>query len=758
MATGTEDEDVIDDMKESFHNVLRLVPRGLALGPSLAKEGQIGLWSVGWALQNGTVLEVEEPNQVNYIGKIEMGAKGEMCQKVSQGHTLDRTYWMKFACSAPSADERNVLLQKVDGKLCLRTCKDINPGTELLVWDDHHDFSFEPVELEEESDTITEKISKEGGMMMSENESLHSGHTEENTTCTAKLLKNKHLDENKGEALERCRIPLTCKSDESPAHSPQTCTSSDLKQKTVDSISIGDQGNNSESTEQQQIRGALASTVKKNLAKETSTKNGQVFDKSSVQRENVHSDEKADEGSGKMQKRRESSPDVFNFRIRDRKHKCDQCAKCFFQLCHLKKHKFTHSGLKPYTCKECGKNYSSQESYQAHLLMHRGQRPFKCQQCDKSYGLKRDLREHQVLHTGQKPFTCDICGISFSRRPSLHIHRETHRAKEAGYKAPKIKCPKCDKELANFGSLRNHMRLHTGERPFVCTHCGKTFRQRGNLQGHLRLHTGEKPYRCKHCDQCFSQLPELRRHLISHTGEAFLCPMCGKSLRDPHTLRAHERLHTGDRPYKCELCGKGYTMATKLRRHMKSHLEEKPHRCEICGNRYTLMQSLQRHLQSHTKETETGHAGPARGRPRKLPQRESGQSGYRHVKEKGKQSLVGSQAVGDRSVVHHSEEIIFGCRPSQESGIGAGTKEAIEQIELSEDIVGIIVSNGSADCIVIQEQDANTKCVVFQNGEENAECIVLKNKIYNSSTVILQGPDHLNSVAETVEIESSVQD
>lgn len=36
--------------------------------------------------------------------------------------------------------------------------------------------------------------------------------------------------------------------------------------------------------------------------------------------------------------------------------------------------------------------------------------------------------------------------------------------------------------------------------------------------------------------QYFPQLPELRRHLISHTGEAYLCPVCGKALRDPHTL------------------------------------------------------------------------------------------------------------------------------------------------------------------------------------------------------------------------------
>ncbi|KAM5248412.1 zinc finger protein 408 [Ctenodactylus gundi] len=283
-----------------------------------------------------------------------------------------------------------------------------------------------------------------------------------------------------------------------------------------------------------------------------------------------------------------------------RRYRCGECGKAFLQLCHLKKHAFVHTGHKPYLCTECGKSYSSEESFRAHTLGHRGVRPFPCPQCSKAYGTRRDLREHQVVHLGTRPFVCEQCGKAFARRPSLRLHRKTHEPPTA---SPPCPCPVCGRLLATQGSLRNHMRLHTGEKPFLCPHCGRAFRQRGNLHGHLRLHTGERPYHCPHCAATFPQLSELRRHVIGHTGEAHLCPVCGKALRDPHTLRAHERLHSGERPFPCPQCDRAYTLATKLRRHLKSHLADRPYRCSTCGMGYTLPQSLRRHQLSHQPRT-----------------------------------------------------------------------------------------------------------------------------------------------------------
>lgn len=40
----------------------------------------------------------------------------------------------RFACIAPSEDQRNVVVHEMDGRTCFKTCKNISQGTELLVW------------------------------------------------------------------------------------------------------------------------------------------------------------------------------------------------------------------------------------------------------------------------------------------------------------------------------------------------------------------------------------------------------------------------------------------------------------------------------------------------------------------------------------------------------------------------------------------------------------------------------------------------
>ena len=80
------------------------------------------------------------------------------------------------------------------------------------------------------------------------------------------------------------------------------------------------------------------------------------------------------------------------------------------------------------------------------------------------------------------------------------------------------------------------------------------------------------------------------------------CQFCPKQFSGVSHLRVHERVHTGDGPFKCDVCGKSFTQSGYLCVRKRTHTGHRPFKCDVCGVSFSQPCHLSVHKRNHTRD------------------------------------------------------------------------------------------------------------------------------------------------------------
>ncbi|XP_053056928.1 zinc finger protein 131 isoform X3 [Acinonyx jubatus] len=115
---------------------------------------------------------------------------------------------------------------------------------------------------------------------------------------------------------------------------------------------------------------------------------------------------------------------------------------------------------------------------------------FHCEKCNRSFKLFYHFKEHMKSHSTES-FKCEICNKRYLRESAWKQHLNCYHLEEGGVSkkqrtGKKIHiCQYCEKQFDHFGHFKEHLRKHTGEKPFECPNCHERFARNSTLKCHL---------------------------------------------------------------------------------------------------------------------------------------------------------------------------------------------------------------------------------------------------------------------------------
>lgn len=322
---------------------------------------------------------------------------------------------------------------------------------------------------------------------------------------------------------------------------------------------------------------------------------------------------------------------------------CDTCERVFVRYDHLKRHRDTHSSVRPFNCSHCPRVFSHRENQQRHES--------QCKLKAISGGMQAtessDFTETTMDDGSDNAFDrCEIGEPNFAQdfdhdgdgdendlsddtngKINVNGNGELYTIISDSKKLKVNSCPICSRDFTRTDHLKRHIQTHDGIKRYQCRCCRKFFSRQDYQLKHEKVclvkHTSIK---LSYGDQkdpvpgMFWELPALANSYPDMSSITDLSTIPDNDINDDFAMDSMaddefeinsymDSVENKDMKYtlpelsrgeyetlSCDTCSRVFQKRHHLRRHKIGHMDSKPIQCTDCDKKFTRMEHMKRHL------------------------------------------------------------------------------------------------------------------------------------------------------------------